>query len=64
MEYDGDCPTRDVSFGSYGLTNAMSENGRMYHLDLYEAGTHATLGFFQEVISYEDARAAAMKALN
>lgn len=54
LRFDGRCISRAMSLGSYAATNALSEPGtRTYHLDLYEPGQHATLGFYNGVPTYE-----------
>ncbi len=67
---NGDCFTRAVSFGSYEATNAYAvetggagPDGRLYHGDLYDPGSHTTLGFFKTRPTYEIARKVAVTAL-
>lgn len=68
---DGEtCFRRAVSFGSYGFTNTYAQekgdvgpDGRLYHGDLYEPGSHATLGFFKIPPTYEAARKIAISTL-
>jgi tetratricopeptide (TPR) repeat protein len=59
-----------VSFGSYEDTTAISrelgeigQDERVYHLDRYEPGLHATYGFFDRLLSYEETRDATVAAV-
>jgi len=67
---NGECFTRAVSFGSYGATNAYAvetggagPDGRLYHGDMYDPGSHTPLGFFKTRPSYDMARKIALGAL-
>ena len=52
---------RIVSLGSYRNRFRAAEEGRIYHLDLYTADAHSTLGFFDTVPEYDVVRARAFK---
>ena len=59
------------SLGSYESTTRIArETGsigrdeRVYHLDWYGDGAHATLGFFRTLISYENSREVVTKSLS
>lgn len=61
---------RVVSIGSYALT-AMGLDGegstgddRLYHADLYEPNSHATLGFYEGKPNLDEMRALAMSVFS
>jgi hypothetical protein len=69
-EYDKNgCLLRAVSAGSYAATVAMDEaanpdaKGRLHHMDLYERGSHSTLGFHSGPPDLQAFRATALEIL-
>lgn len=64
FEFLGECPRRAVSLGSYATTNLFAADGeRVYHLDLYEVGSHTTLDFFSEIPPFEEINERALEVL-
>ena len=65
-----ECFLKAIVAGSYEATTKGARNARqigpderMYHLDLYEGGGHATLGFSTEPYTFEQVREIALEHL-
>ena len=62
--------TRRISLGSYDVTTQIArelgeigKDARIFHLDGYTPGKHATYGMFKKEPTYEETRAMVVKVL-
>lgn len=72
LDESGDREARRISLGSYDFTNDVwaesnkekaAQGGRLFHLDGYSPGGHATYGFYHPEPTYDEVRAAVIKIL-
>lgn len=70
MVGDDECIREVVSIGSYETTASFgrsirrsSPGKRLYHADLYDRKSHATLGFYDGPPAYEEAKRMAIETL-
>lgn len=61
LEATEECDLSALSLGSYELTNMLSDNGRVYHLDLYEPNLHTTINFYSTIPEYAELKAIALE---
>lgn len=59
LQLDGHCIAKALSAGQYSATKDLGNE--LFHIDLYEPGRHATLGFVEQAPSYETLRAQALE---
>lgn len=71
LDESGEREARRISLGSYDFTNNVwaesnkekAAQGRLFHLDGYFPGGHATYGFYHPEPTYDEVRAAVIKIL-